>query len=622
MALIDNIPQELKAIDRWVVWGDGNQRTLNKKPLMPDGRAASSTNPATWSSFGACCDALRGSPGRYNGLGFVFVGTDDYCGVDLDHCVDPLTREVALWAKWILDMFPGAYVELSPSRTGLKLFCRGMPESTGKFPAPLDGQVEVYSEGRYFTMTARQWRKTGVSEISDCSQGFLRLGNSLVSGDLFDIESCRAALWALPDAVSGEGGHNATLRAMCEIRRLGIVDEARTWLLADWFNRWKCRPSWDPKELKHKIESSRKFEPGIEFTKIQTEKGETDADRQFKVYTPAELEEMDLTVNFWINDLLIDSQPMVIGATSKSLKTSLALSAGVSLATGTPFLGRNVPVPKRVIVFSGESGLATIRGVIRRVSKFHGLSPAECQDRLLICDTVPSFESREHLTLLRDVLRKYEPDFAIIDPAYMALGGEGADNVFAMGVKFKRLMDVCRGLEKPVLPCIIHHAGKAAKKAKSLTLSDLAWAGWSEFAGQWWLIARQDEKFDGRTHELRLQAGSRAGTFADLSLTVDEGVADFGLDGRIWQEVVHEWATVQAESHEEADPDSDVRQRLVEYLLGLDGQWASGKQVRKVLGGSSPLSWRKFVALRDGNLSLNGIEYNPDEGFRFRPIEG
>ncbi len=54
-----------------------------------------------------------------------------------------------------------------------------------------------------------------------------------------------------PDAISGQHGHDAMIRLVCEAVRFGLVgaelDEAATWL-----NTTKCDPQWSARELQHK----------------------------------------------------------------------------------------------------------------------------------------------------------------------------------------------------------------------------------------------------------------------------------------------------------------------------------------------------------------------------------
>ena len=65
------------------------------------------------------------------------------------------------------------------------------------------------------------------------------------------LDSARAYLAKLPAAVSGAGGHNATLAAACWCVRFGLDDTDALALLAE-FNQ-RCQPPWTEKELAHKL---------------------------------------------------------------------------------------------------------------------------------------------------------------------------------------------------------------------------------------------------------------------------------------------------------------------------------------------------------------------------------
>lgn len=68
---------------------------------------------------------------------------------------------------------------------------------------------------------------------------------------------CIAFIQKLPDAISGQGGHDATLRAACECFRFGL-DEATTWRVMQHFNAMKTgNEPWTDGELEHKIASAR-----------------------------------------------------------------------------------------------------------------------------------------------------------------------------------------------------------------------------------------------------------------------------------------------------------------------------------------------------------------------------
>ncbi|MBI4595132.1 MAG: hypothetical protein HY730_02010 [Candidatus Tectomicrobia bacterium] len=78
----------------------------------------------------------------------MFTGTDPSCGIDFDHCRNPETGEVEPWAMEIILRF-GSYCEISPSQTGVKFWVRG----TLPGPGHKKGNIEIYDQGRYFTVT-------------------------------------------------------------------------------------------------------------------------------------------------------------------------------------------------------------------------------------------------------------------------------------------------------------------------------------------------------------------------------------------------------------------------------------------------------------------------------------
>jgi hypothetical protein len=72
------------------------------------------------------------------------------------------------------------------------------------------------------------------------------------------VERCRRYLEKVPDAVSGQGGHAATLLAACECFRFGL-SQFEAWDVLRWFNDTKCQPVWNEKELRHKLTEGEKL---------------------------------------------------------------------------------------------------------------------------------------------------------------------------------------------------------------------------------------------------------------------------------------------------------------------------------------------------------------------------
>ena len=149
-------PARMRGCDRWI-------RHAKKRPIMPDGASASSTDAATWSSYE---DAVAGSVG--DGVGFVLNGDGVVC-IDLDGCV--VDGRPSEWALRILRLFPGAPVEISMSGNGLHVWGFG-PNVSRVFS--LDGQrVEVYADKRYIAVTGN-WLRRG--KLGDLSAGLTELG--------------------------------------------------------------------------------------------------------------------------------------------------------------------------------------------------------------------------------------------------------------------------------------------------------------------------------------------------------------------------------------------------------------------------------------------------------------
>ncbi len=121
-----NIPDELKALNRWAVWrASWNERRgkWDKIPHHPlTGHGLSTKDPSAWCDFRTALDALLEHPDRYAGLGLVLTGATNLIGVDLDGCVED--GQTAPWAQQIIERL-GSYTERSPSGIGLRILALG-----------------------------------------------------------------------------------------------------------------------------------------------------------------------------------------------------------------------------------------------------------------------------------------------------------------------------------------------------------------------------------------------------------------------------------------------------------------------------------------------------------------
>jgi DNA-binding transcriptional ArsR family regulator len=118
---------------------------------------ADPTQPTTWGPHKNAAADVRA--GRASGVGYVFTAYDNYFGIDLDGCRNPITGALEPWAQAIVDRF-ATYTEPSPSGTGVHLIGEGTKPGDA---CRSGGQIECYDDRRYFTMTG-----LGTGAIRDC----------------------------------------------------------------------------------------------------------------------------------------------------------------------------------------------------------------------------------------------------------------------------------------------------------------------------------------------------------------------------------------------------------------------------------------------------------------------
>src|SRR5262245_22837654 len=159
---LDAIPSALSDRKQWVCWRHERRRDKlghlkwTKVPVDPkSGRNASPTNSGTWGDFTSAVAYLRAHPSELAGIGYVFSSDDPFTGVDLDNARDAETANLFPWASAIVADLD-TYAEVSPSGTGVKLFAVARKPGTKCRRSGETGEVDMYSEGRYFAVTGHR----------------------------------------------------------------------------------------------------------------------------------------------------------------------------------------------------------------------------------------------------------------------------------------------------------------------------------------------------------------------------------------------------------------------------------------------------------------------------------
>ncbi len=168
----DRMPPELTRRPNWLLWVQiWNGSKWTKRPIQVSGFGANTTNQKHWSSFEGVKQAYERAVERgyielrekakprhqipVGGVGFVFDGQPDedglvIAGVDFDKVTSADCKEIASLAVERIKRL-GSYWERSVSGYGLHVIVKAHP-----LPAGIAyGGVELYTKGRFFTMTGR-----------------------------------------------------------------------------------------------------------------------------------------------------------------------------------------------------------------------------------------------------------------------------------------------------------------------------------------------------------------------------------------------------------------------------------------------------------------------------------
>ena len=173
------------------------------------------------------------------------------------------------------------------------------------------------------------------------------------------------------------------------------------------------------------------------------------------------------------------------GRAEKAMKTTLLVALILALATGRPFLETfEVFSAVAVGMMTGESGLPTIQETIRRIARTMGIDPATITN-LVVTDKVPQIGDLRHLDAIRDFILEHGLKVLIIDPAYMAMSGADAGNMFIQGQVLRGISELCQELDCTLILC--HHTKRhtGRESFEPPELEDIAWAGFQEWARQW-----------------------------------------------------------------------------------------------------------------------------------------
>lgn len=185
---LKNLPRQIQDLPRFLVWREEYNPKRGKKVKTPyyasglprHGGLDKPQDLAQLVDLETAMEALRA--GDYTGIGLALVDGDGIAAFDIDKCLTPegeLLPDHAGRSLVLKAEREGAYIEVSPSGTGLRI----LGESSITRAYSKEG-VEYWGRGRYVTLTGSVWANPGKwCSIEGYRQSLGPVGDEPPAGD-------------------------------------------------------------------------------------------------------------------------------------------------------------------------------------------------------------------------------------------------------------------------------------------------------------------------------------------------------------------------------------------------------------------------------------------------------
>lgn len=239
---------------------------------------------------------------------------------------------------------------------------------------------------------------------------------------------------------------------------------------------------------------------------------------------------------FLVEDWLRRGSYAVLGAEYKAGKTFLALDMGISIASGTPFLGI-VPVKTgNVAMMHNEGDSLEFVDRLRAVAAAKGVTLTdEILDRLMFQEGASKLDRPEEVSRLYDNLAEFKPALTVIDPWYMSAGDEAdGKTISKMGVVLGNLQGVAQEIGSALL--VTAHWNKSGDGKGVSRWSGAGLAEWGRV-----LINVAVDRFTAA----RPYAEDRTRrTVVDLSITLSGQVSgSYSVHREVWRDDARDLST-------------------------------------------------------------------------------
>jgi hypothetical protein len=461
----DNIPNELKDLDRWVVWREGkipyDAKYVNSR--------ASSTNPDTWASFDQATTAYEECD-QALGIGFVLNG-DGLCGIDIDHVVTDGMVEPA--AVELLDQLGAAYISLSPSGHGLRAFGYATPLLQGCKGVFQGMAVELYSSQRYLTVTDQTLRHEPLRELNHFEALAYHIRSDkhvdTATGEVIDRKPTERHAELIKRVITGQVLHDSLRDLAASLVASGgnhgsIVNHLRGLMEASAAprdQRYHDRYKQIPALVRTAGQKYQVFDP---FAGPDVKEDEDLFDSMSAVFAddlPTEFE----APNEIIEDFLTARSTALLFGDSNVGKSFLAISMACAVSRGTDFLGKRTQ-PGLTIYLASESP-ESIRMRLQAYMRYHQCS---LPNLLVIQKPIDLYNSEEDSEKIIEIIKRVEEQrqmkasLVVADTLARCMAGGDENSITAMQPVLLRMDRIMNSTLATVL--LVHHTAKGATVAR------------------------------------------------------------------------------------------------------------------------------------------------------------
>jgi hypothetical protein len=342
-----------------------------------------------------------------------------------------------------------------------------------------------------------------------------------------------------------------------------------------------------------------------------------------------------------IRGILAHDELFMLAGPSKVLKSWVAMDAGVSLASGKPFLGV-IPVSGAmpVLLVTGETNEYRQEEMFQLVCRSKGITEAFwCQEgfdgKLITGTRLPSLDDEGDVAKMEAGLKRAGIKVVLLDTFYLCFRNAQVGDMAALSVNsiemanlLIRVIDACRRAGCTL--GFLHHFTQGQSRAEDYTKPDLrkiAFAGPQQLIRQWILLnhVQAFDKPNGLGKIWLVCGGSVGLSGAEWIMNTSEGVKDDPDNPPKWEvtlepvgKAVNDKAKAKAQEKEAAKEVQNKADQKVLLGIVINHPGMFKKQITNLAKGAYSLSKDRAEAALDALIKALGL-VKEDDGTRPGP---